>query len=398
MAPENSSFDPRISIRRITPAGDGKQYFFGYYDIPAFSGDGRYHLVNRVAFRDRLPEASDTSELCLIDLASDGYPVSPIARTAAWNFQQGSLLQWYPEGSSEQVLFNDWNGAVYQTVIRNIGTGAERRIDRPVANVSPDGRWGLSLNFDRIWNFRPGYGYCNRKDAWYDDPQPEMDGIWLVDLTSGSSRLLASYARIGALFNQDPALRARKIVVNHITFNRTSDRFLFLVRYFPESGGHWLTGLGTADLDGSIYLLRPYTYASHYHWRDDQVILIHADGGEGHALYELTDQAQAYTIYDRSFFDKDIHCSYSPDRRWIVGDGYPDKEGFRAIQLYDRKTQSGFTVGRFLSPPVPITDIRCDLHVRWSPDGRSISFDSTHEGFRGVYLMDLGEVINQAAT
>ena len=393
MSPENSVIDPRVSVRRITPAGDGRQYFFGYYDIPAFSGNGRYHLVNRVAFRDRLPETADTSELCLIDLASDSCPVSPLVRTNAWNFQQGSLLQWYPEGSTEQILYNDWSGTGYQTVIRNIGTGTERRIDCPVANVSPDGHWGLSLNFDRIWNFRPGYGYCNRKDTWHDIPQPEDDGIWLVDLTSGASRLLASYAQLGALFNQDPALRARKIVVNHITFNRTSDRFLFLIRYFPEPGGHWLTGLGTAGLDGSIYLLRPYTYASHYHWRDDRVILIHADGGEGHALYELTDQSQDYTIYDRSFFDKDIHCSYSPDRRWIVGDGYPDKEGFRAIQLYDRKTQTGFVVGRFLSPPVPVTDIRCDLHVRWSPDGRSISFDSTHEGFRGVYLMDLGDII-----
>jgi hypothetical protein len=394
MAPENSAVHSSVYVRRITPADDGRQYFFGYYDIPAFSGDGRYHLVNRVAFRDRLPEASDTSELCLIDLSSGGYPVSQIAQTAAWNFQQGSLLQWYPEGSSDQILYNDWDDNGYQTVIRNLKTAAERRIDRPVANVSPDGRWGLSLNFNRIWNFRPGYGYCNRKDPWYDEPQPEADGIWLVDLKSGQSRLLASYARLGALFNQDPALRARKIVVNHITFNRTSDRFLFLVRYFPEPGGHWLTGLGTAGLDGSIYLLRPYTYASHYHWRDDRVILIHADGGEGHALYELTDQSQSYTIYDRGFFNRDIHCSYSPDRRWIVGDGYPDKDGFRAIELYDRKSNAGITVGRFLSPPVPVTDIRCDLHVRWSPDGRSISFDSTHEGFRGVYLMDLDAIIS----
>jgi hypothetical protein len=394
MAPENSAVHSSVYVRRITPADDGRQYFFGYYDIPAFSGDGRYHLVNRVAFRDRLPEASDTSELCLIDLSSGGYPVSQIAQTAAWNFQQGSLLQWYPEGSSDQILYNDWDDNGYQTVIRNLKTAAERRIDRPVANVSPDGRWGLSLNFNRIWNFRPGYGYCNRKDPWYDEPQPEADGIWLVDLKSGQSRLLASYARLGALFNQDPALRARKIVVNHITFNRTSDRFLFLVRYFPEPGGHWLTGLGTAGLDGSIYLLRPYTYASHYHWRDDRVILIHADGGEGHALYELTDQSQSYTIYDRGFFNRDIHCSYSPDRRWIVGDGYPDKDGFRAIDLYDRKTNAGITVGRFLSPSVPVNDIRCDLHVRWSPDGRSISFDSTHEGFRGVYLMDLGAIIS----
>ena len=30
-------------------------------------------------------------------------------------------------------------------------------------------------------------------------------------------------------------------------------------------------------------------------------------------------------------------------------------------------------------------DIRCDLHPRWNRTGTAFSFDSTHEGFRGIY-------------
>jgi len=391
---QNAILHPEVAVRLLTPADDGHQYFFGYYDLPAISGNGSLHLVNRVPFRDRLPRSGDVADLCLLDLTRPDQAPVPFAQTSAWNFQQGALAQWVPEGSSEQVLYNDWNGKTYETVICRPATGQERRIGKPVATVSPDGRWGLSLNFDRIWDFRPGYGYCCQKDRWTDDPQPEEDGIWLVNLLSGDSRLLISYAQLGMLYNDSPELENRKIVVNHITFNRTSDRFLFLVRFFPEPGGHWLTGLGTADLSGIVYKLRPYTYASHYHWRDGRTILIHADPGTGKALVELDDLSQNTRVYDPDFFSQDIHCSYSPDRRWIVGDGYPDKDGYQAIQLYDRHSKKGLVVGRFQSPAVPVVDIRCDLHVRWHPSGRAITFDSTHEGFRGVYFMDLGNVID----
>ena len=39
--------------------------------------------------------------------------------------------------------------------------------------------------------------------------------------------------------------------------------------------------------------------------------------------------------------------------------------------------------------PRSMTDMRCDLHPRWNQNGTKISFDSTHEGFRGVYLVDV---------
>ena len=38
------------------------------------------------------------------------------------------------------------------------------------------------------------------------------------------------------------------------------------------------------------------------------------------------------------------------------------------------------------------TDLRCDLHPRWNEDGSMISFDSTHEGQRAVYIIDAEQV------
>jgi hypothetical protein len=89
----------------------------------------------------------------------------------------------------------------------------------------------------------------------------------------------------------------------------------------------------------------------------------------------------------------DGHCSYSPDRRWILTDSYPDAEGYRTLILFDTKADRRIEIGRFHGPSPKDVEVRCDLHPRWSRDGHSVCIDSLHEnGDRQVYVLDVTSI------
>lgn len=379
-----------IQVKKISPDDEG-YYFYGYYDNLAFHPEKKFHLCHRVLFMDRLPKAGEVCQLGVINMETREF--IQFAQTKAWNFQQGAMLSWNP-ANSDEIIYNVFQDGKYKAVIKNLKNNTVRYMDRPVANISPDGKWGLSVNMNRIYDFRPGYGYCNIEDPWKNVNAPAEDGVFLVNMETGTSNQIISYEQLAELYNYKDGQKIDwKITINHITFNRESNRFLFLVRYFPEEGKEWKTGLGTSDLQGNIYKLRNYTYASHYYWGKQGKLLIYADCGAGDGLYELKDESQEYRIFDKKMFFEDIHCSYSPDGQWIIGDGYQDEQDYRPLYLYNIESGKGMVIGRFYSPKPDCTDIRCDLHCRWNLDGKSVSMDSIHEGRRGVYLVELEQAM-----
>jgi Tol biopolymer transport system component len=263
-------------------------------------------------------------------------------------------------------------------------------LERPAANVDPTGKFAVSINFERLFDFRPGYGYACRTDPYKEANHPADDGIFLVDLESGTSRLVLSLQQIWDITHAHFRGEDQKLLINHITFNTDGSRIVFLVRNFPKAGGMWETAVMTANRDGSdVFLLSDYSYASHYHWRDRERIAFHSRGRAGDQLYVLKDKTHEAEVIDETFFLKDGHCSYSPNRRYMLYDNYPDDEHYRSLYLYDLKEKRGIKLGAYYSMPELEGDIRCDLHPRWNRHGTGISFDSTHEGRRHVYSLDL---------
>ncbi|NLN19523.1 MAG: hypothetical protein GX162_09650 [Firmicutes bacterium] len=385
-----------LPIERLTR--EPGHYFFGYYDLQPWSADGRFHLCHRVDFRDRMPTEADPAELGIIPMNGEQQFI-PFARTYAWNFQQGAMLQWHPLHGDSEVIFNTRIGNEFKAVIRNIWSGEERLLSRAVANVDPLGRWALSINFSRLHDFRPGYGYAGIVDPFYNEKHPEDDGVFLVNLQDGSSRLIISYRDIVDFFKEHEWLRDAKILINHITFNNDGTRFVFLVRTFPtpQTRG-WKTAVLTANTDGSdLRCLIDFGMASHYWWRDPDHILFWAGVGEPavNGLFLINDATGEAEMIDPEYFVHDGHCSHSPDGKRILYDGYPDRDGYRRLFVYDINRKRGVTLATVRSEPTGrlfSVDLRCDLHPRWNRNGSAISFDSMHEGHRHVYWIDLTDL------
>ena len=61
-------------------------------------------------------------------------------------------------------------------------------------------------------------------------------------------------------------------------------------------------------------------------------------------------------------------------------------------------TQTVYEVGKFFHPWKYIDAMRCDLHPRWSPDGRFISIDSVFSGIRQSYIIDVSKLLDDVTS
>ena len=74
------------------------------------------------------------------------------------------------------------------------------------------------------------------------------------------------------------------------------------------------------------------------------------------------------------------HCTYLPGNEWILNDAYPDEERNQELYLYHVETGKKISLGEFHTPGPYTGEWRCDLHPRFSPDGRLVTIDSPHGG------------------
>jgi hypothetical protein len=317
-----------------------------------------------------------------------------LAETSAWYWQQGTMLQWLPSAPDRKVVFNTRTPEGFGSAILDVFTGERRALPRPVYALSPDGRRAVTLNFARVHRTRPGYGYVGVPDLWEWELAPEQDGIYTMDLETGESRLILSLEQMAHL---EPVASMEGAVhwFNHLQFNPSGTRFVFLHRWRDPAGGRRTTRLFTVNPDGGdLALLGREGMVSHFDWRDDRHILAWSrhNGEDHYHLYE--DYTGRVAKVGADVLGLDGHCSYSPDRQWILTDTYPDRErSERTLILYHVETNTRVNVGRFYSSREIGGEIRCDLHPRWHRDGRQVCIDSVHEGERQMYRIDVTSVV-----
>ncbi|NQU45354.1 hypothetical protein HQ520_18900 [bacterium] len=379
--------EPAVPVRAVTPYD--ADCFFGYYDKCPWDPTGRYLLCLKTPFRRYLPGPEDTAAICLIDTHEEN-ALREIARTPAWCWQQAAMQQWIGSAPDAPILHNDCRNGRYVTTIRDREGRSQRVLPLPTYAISRDARHALSVDFTRLCHWRPGYGYAATPVPRNLPPHPSDDGIRVMDLDTGESDLVLTYDHLARL-QPRPEFPRSMHYINHLEFNPSADRFVFYHRWRNPETGRDKTRMFTARRDGSdLYCLSDHDFVSHYAWMDDRHLLAWAwHPSAGYRYYLFTDRTHEIQILGENILTEDGHPSLSPDGKYLLTDTYPDRLRRRTLILYDLHKKHRTNLARLFVPFNFDGNFRCDLHPRWSRDGKQIAFDSVHEGRRRLYIADL---------
>lgn len=379
------------NIECVSPK-DGKEYFFGYYDKSPWDTTGRYMLCMRANDTWSEPDPNTSTDILLLDTENTD-SVKVLASPITWNVQQGCMAQWIGPDFSSKIIYNDMRDGKYCSVILDVATNEERLLPLPVYTVSSDGKTALSLDFSRLHNLRPGYGYAVLPEKTKGVALPDETCICRMDIESGEVTELFKYTDF-ANFQPRPEMQEEGSVhkVNHLMLSPNGKRFMVLYRWY--CGQRKYTRLITCNVDGSeMYVLSDNDMVSHCYWKDDKhIIAFENKHGEGTGYYLMKDKTQEYTHLWPEL-SGDGHPSYCPtDNNLVVFDTYPDRARIQEVKIArdtDTEGKEIRVLARVFAPFKYDNDTRCDLHPRWSRDGKKICIDACFEGHRGLYVVQL---------
>ncbi len=373
---------------RISPKDYYNEFFFGYYDKSPEDLTGRYVLCLKAHNTWSNVAPATPAKILLIDLEkvdTDPLRVRELAETHTWNVQQGCMMQWLGPNFDSEIIYNDFREGKFCSVVLNVFSGIERVLAMPVYSVSADGRFALTLDFARLHRLRPGYGYSNIPDMTATHKIPNSTAIWKLDINTNMVSTVLTYKDF-ASFESRKEMKNAEHKVNHIMIRPDGKRFMVLHRWLD--GHRKYTRLVTANIDGSeLYNLSDDDMVSHCNWKNNEEIIAFENKKEqGPGYYLMKDNTHVYK-HLWPHINTDGHPSYSPDRRLILSDTYPDKYRMASVLLMNEN--GGNAVAKVFAPFKYDNDTRCDLHPRWSRDGKKVCFDACYEGHRGLYVVEL---------
>jgi hypothetical protein len=364
---------------------ENQSSFFGYYDKSPLSPTGEYLLYQQSTVTKQAPAISSAQLICENNTKEILYN----ADIKAFNWQQGCKLQWL---SNTTFIYNDFDetsNSYISKMIDVLDSSCERIFPLPIYDSFKD-EFALCLNYDRLSKFSPDYGYFSKP---LDESLLDLkgDGIWLMNLKTGSTELLLSLAFISELASEDYNISTSEDVdhtVNHIMISPDGNGFIFIHRYFIN--GRRFDRLIHSDMNAKMTVIASNEMVSHCFWVDKYMILGYLRGPDSRDGYWLIDiNTCSFKPFAHDKLDQygDGHPNVKGD--WFVTDTYPDKARMQHLLLCNLKTEEVFELGQFFHGFQYKGETRCDLHPRFSFDGKSIFFDSVFTGERHLYQMDI---------
>jgi len=413
-------------------------YFFGYYDKSAIDRTATRLLVQKTSFIDRMPQSEDQLEIGYFNFVDNPANFISIAKTKAWNWQQGCMLQWLGPDHKSKIIYNDRVDGKYVSIIYDLKSKVSTTYDMAVYSVSPCGSKALCIDNERHYWFRKGYSYEGIENHKKNTKLDSNDGIWKLTLTNGCVEKIIDLYK---LVTQNPVdnMKDATHYFEHIIYSPNGKQFQFLHRWLPRDGGLF-TRLYVANDDGTkIRLLNDSGRMTHCCWRDNETIM--GWGAMESPITKLRKYSWAakhiikpliplYRKFSRgnsvqgnsklsSLVTGDCYLSINIDsgvskkilaneltrdghptfltnnRNQFVTDTYANPDGILTLLFGDIKANSITIVDQLASiAKYDATPMRCDLHPNLSYNGQAIAVDTMNDGCRSIYIYDITKLVN----
>jgi hypothetical protein len=349
--------------------------FFGFHDKSPWSDDNSLLIAHRTQGVGNENE----SELGRIDLmcfeGSDWTSEAKIGSTSAWNWQQGSQLQWLHPGGD--VIFNDFVDGV--NVARVVSKSGKERcvLDYPIGAVSSARNVVASFCFERFGRSMQGYGY----DFGGGRVSPINGDVFLVLDTNSEIHNAVEGADVDQWLPENQGG-----FFSHAIFSPSGNKVAFMRRFY-EKKKRLRSHLFVLDLHTNVIQKVPFTgMVSHYTWIGEDKVLAYASCiHDGFFIYDLDTKQCAELSNLMGTYDGHPHAASGG--KLLVFDKYPNRNRLKALSLLNLETEVRRELGTFFLPMKFWAEKRVDLHPRISKDGRFVCVDLVDGGRRSLGLI-----------
>ena len=372
------AFFSRSKFEIIYPYVVRNNAFFGFHDKDPWSADKRALLAHEYEGVGN-EEISPSSSINIVLFYGENWLEKLlIGSSSAWNWQQGSELQWI---DNETIVFNDFIDGRLSAKSVNVKTLKNDIFKYPVSAVNSSKEIFASTCFESFAREMPGYGY--HFDDRRKSPNKPTE-LYLISLKT--KKILAAIDM--SYFSSNISIESG--CLSHVQFSEDGRFCAFLVRrqrfgvrlysemwVFDTSS--WAATLWNVPFGGMV---------SHFCFIDHNILAYASDTTQTDGFFEVSIISREVRNVSKMYSDRDGHPSYRGG--CLSFDTYPDGSRHKKLFIRQLGEARAKEVGSVFLPFEFDGINRVDLHPRVRSDGKFVCVDCVSNGVRSICTVDLG--------
>lgn len=356
---------------------DDYHYFIGYYDKDPMHASNKQILCHQVSKKYSNMTEPLNSKLGLLSLETNEF--KELIYTNAINWQLGSRAQWLDENN---IIYNDIEDNLQCSIKFNVKTKKKvTKYKRPFWDISPNKKYGASLNFARIRVMRPGYGYSSKSI----DNNDEL----LTVFNLSDDKCIFSITLNEILEQVDFVnLKNKNIYLNHVLWSPCSKKFITIFHYEDKEKKKRMVYPVLIDIETKkiIFLYKEGSF-SHHTFIDESTILAYLKI-ENKYCYATWTEDDGWIKIKNSMPKMDGHPTYIKSKNKIVVDSYPNRLGIMSLYFGSLKPEKKLEkIASIINHPNYVGANRCDLHPRYSPKHNLLLCDIPYKSSRKILVI-----------